>query len=316
MSPPARVAVVGGGIAGAACLAALVSHGVDAELYDRGRAPGGRMASPVLHGRRVDLGAAYFTVGDDTFAAVADGWRSRGLSRAWTSTLAVFGADGESSTTGAQRWAATGGVSSLVRDLLATVPASTSRVHQGAPIGNLAELDQDAVVLAMPDPQAEPLIGAGVEQVSYEPVLAIVAGFDAREWSMQDAAFVNDDPDITLVADDGSRRGDGAPVLVVHTTASRAGRHLDHPDAAIEPTVAAARRILSIGPAPTWTYAHRWRFAKPAGTHGDAPFGLVERGGRPVGLCGDSWCPQGSPRIEAAWLSGTRLGAELAEQLA
>ena len=55
--------------------------------------------------------------------------------------------------------------------------------------------------------------------------------------------------------------------------------------------------------------------AKPAGTHGDAPFELVERG-RPVGRCGDSWCPSGSPRVESAWLSGDRLGRALAARLA
>lgn len=316
MSRPARVAVIGGGISGAACLAALVQKGVDAELFDRAHAPGGRMASAALHGRPVDLGAAYFTVRDDTFALIADRWRSRGLARPWTSTLGVFGADGATSSAGAQRWAAGDGLGSLVRGLLAAVAASATRVHQGTPIENLRDLDHDAVVLAMPDPQAARLTGELVGWVPYEPVIAVAAGFDARGWSMRDAAFVNDDPDITLVADDGARRGDGAPVLVIHTTATLARAAIDDPPAAVAPAVAAARRTLSIDSVPIWTHAHRWRFAKPGATHVADAFGLVEHAGRPVGLCGDSWCPQGAPRVEAAWLSGTRLGAELAERLA
>ena len=48
---------------------------------------------------------------------------------------------------------------------------------------------------------------------------AVAAGWSQRCWPVADAAFVNDDPDVTLIADDGSRRGDGAAVLVAHTTA-------------------------------------------------------------------------------------------------
>ena len=75
-----------------------------------------------------------------------------------------------------------------------------------------------------------------------------------------------------MIADDGARRGDGAPVLVLHTTHERARAHLDDPDAAIAPALTAARRLLPITGEPEWTHAHRWTFAKPAGTHGDAPY--------------------------------------------
>ena len=69
-----RVAVVGAGISGAVCARVLREHGISAELIERGRAPGGRMASPELHGRRVDLGAAYFTAKEPEFVAAVDGW--------------------------------------------------------------------------------------------------------------------------------------------------------------------------------------------------------------------------------------------------
>ena len=39
------------------------------------------MASRRLHGRPVDLGAAYFTVSDPGFAQVVEGWRAAGLAR-------------------------------------------------------------------------------------------------------------------------------------------------------------------------------------------------------------------------------------------
>ncbi len=280
------VTVVGAGMAGAACAAALRAGGEDVRVVDRGRAPGGRMASPELHGRRVDLGAGYFTVRDDGFRSVVDGWAAAGLAREWTDRF-----DGQSSA-GPMRWAAPGGLRSLVRALLDGIEVETAE---------LTELPNGPVVLAMPDPQAARLVDVP-DAVAFEPVIAVAAGFAERTWSFAHAAFVNDAPDVTFVADDGDRRGDGAPVLVAHTSPDRARRHLDAPDGAIAPVLAA----LDL-PEPVWTHAHRWTFAKPAGQH-NAPYGLLD--GR-VGLAGDQWCPDGSPRVESAWLSGTRLAAAL-----
>ncbi|SDE44444.1 hypothetical protein SAMN04488581_4022 [Mycolicibacterium neoaurum] len=303
-----RVAVIGAGLSGAACAQALRERDIEVEIFERGRAPGGRMASPTVHGRRVDMGAAYFTVNDPSFTAVADGWISRGLARPWTDTFDVFSPAGHDVTTGPMRFAAPGGLRSLVRDQL------PDGVRVESAVESLDDLAHDAVVLAMPDPQAARLAPQACTWVTYEPVIAVAAGWAERSWPFADAAFVNDDPDLSFIADDGARRGDGAAVLVVHTTADRAQSHLDRPDDAVAPVLSALRRVASVDAAPSWTHAHRWTFAKPTGTHGDAEFGL-DTSGRPLGICGDAWCPSGAPRVESAWLSGRRLGAALAAAL-
>jgi predicted NAD/FAD-dependent oxidoreductase len=122
------------------------------------------------------------------------------------------------------------------------------------------------------------------------------------------AAFVNDHPVLTLVADDGRRRGDGAPVLVAHTTAEVARAHEADPGGAIGPVLDALRELLGVRSAPAWTLAHRWPHASPDGTR-DEPFHLTADG---IGLAGDGW---GSPRVETAWRSGHLLGTELAERV-
>jgi predicted NAD/FAD-dependent oxidoreductase len=307
MSP--RVAVIGAGLSGAACARALRERGITADVIERGRASGGRMASPTLHGRRVDIGAAYFTAKEPEFVATVERWSAKGLVRAWTDTFDVFSDDGHRRTSGPVRYATPDGLRSLVRDSL------PDEVRCEGMVGSLAELDYDAVVLAMPDPQAARLAPDAADWVTYEPVVTVVAGWAQRCWPISDAAFVNDDADITTVADDGSRRGDGAAVLVAHTTAERAKAHLESPDDAVAPVLEALRRVLDVTAAPEWTHAHRWTFAKPVATHGDDAFGLTTHAGRPLGLCGDSWCPSGAPRIESAWLSGHRLGAALAAHL-
>ena len=297
-----RVLVVGAGISGAACAAVLRAAGMDVTVRERGRAVGGRLASPALHERRVDIGAAYFTAKDEGFETVVADWRARGLVHDWTDTFDVFDASGRTTTSGPMRYATRDGLRSLARDLHGAVELADE-------VGELPS-GYDITVLAMPDPQARRLAGNLIEWVEYEPVIAVVAAFDERTWRL-DAAFVNDDPDLSLIADDGARRDDGAPVLVLHSTADRAQAHLDDPPRAVTPLVTAARRLLDIGADPQWTHAHRWTFAKPVGTHGDAPYWLEGA----IGLCGDSWCPSGAPRVESAWLSGHRLGTEIARRL-
>jgi hypothetical protein len=302
--PGNPVTVIGAGIAGAACAVALRAAGVPVRVLERGRAPGGRLASPLLHGRRVDLGAAYFTVDDPGFAAVVGNWAERGLARPWTDTFGVLAADRPAGTsTGPVRWASPGGLRSLVRDLLTGIEVLTETELHQLPAGRVA--------LAMPDPQAGRLCTVP-EPVPYSAAIAVGCGYPARDWPAVDGWFVNDHPVLAFVADDGARRADGQPVLVAHTTPALAQRCLDQPEQAIGPVVQALTELLGIG-RPSWTYAHRWSWAKPAGRH-RSTFGFAELpDGRRIGLAGDQWCPDGTPRVESAWRSGTDLGAALAE---
>ena len=65
---------------------------------------------------------------------------------------------------------------------------------------------------------------------AFDPALALTATYAERPWDL-DGAFTNDDDVLDWVADDGRRRGDGAPVLVAHSTAAYAVRHLADPEA-------------------------------------------------------------------------------------
>ena len=101
-------------------------------------------------------------------------------------------------------------------------------------------------------------------------------------------------------------------MLVAHTT-SGAGRSavLTSRTQAIEPVLTALTELLGAG--------------RPS-LDACAPLALGQAGrpasidlrlwhdlpdGRQVGLAGDQWCPDGAPRVESAWRSGTDLGAAL-----
>lgn len=302
------VCVVGAGIAGVACARALSMAGREVVVLDRGQVPGGRMASRRIDGRYVDLGASYLTARDPRFAAVVDDWTARGLARAWTDTFTVL-PSGERKS-GPLRHGAPGGLRSLVQDLAAGLDVrQKTEVTAVGPGPTVDGVRYDAVVLAMPDPQAlrllDPALGverALIEGREWQPVLALAARFDARTWDL-DGAFVHGDDVLDWVADDGRRRGDSAAVLVAHSTPGFAAEHLADPQAAV-PQLAGALRSLLWLPEPRGTYLQRWTYAKPVGTR-EAPFHL---GGSRVGLCGDGW---GASKVEAAWLSGALLGSAL-----
>lgn len=299
-------------MAGVACAVELTAAGVPVRVLDRGHAVGGRMASRRIAGRPVDIGAAYFTVRDPEFAEVVGRWRSAGLARPWTSELAVLGDASRERSAGPVRWAAPGGLRSLVRDLASGLDVTLE--HEVTHVGPGPVVDgepADIVVLAMPDPQALRLVdpdstaAAALAGREWRPLIAVAAGWEARQWDPLPAAFVNDNPVLSLVADDGDRRGDAAPVLVLHSTADVAREHDAAPDGAIPPMLGMLRRLLDVGVAPTWTHAHRWRFASPVGKR-EVDFHLGDDG---IALAGDGW---GTSKVETAWRSGTLLGRAIA----
>jgi predicted NAD/FAD-dependent oxidoreductase len=309
------VVVVGAGIAGVACAAGLAAAGVPVRMVERAREVGGRMGGAAVAGRPVDLGAAYFTVRDPDFEQVVLRWQAAGLARPWTSELAVLSGGSRERAPGPRRWAAPGGLGGLVAELASGITVELGREVRRVGPGPVVDGEPaDAVVLAMPDPQALELLAPdhpAAERVAgrgWRPAIAVAAGWAAREWPELPAAFVNDHPVLTMIADDGARRGDGAAVLVAHTTADVARAHAAVPDTAVGPVLDALRDLLGIRAEPEWTLARHWPHASPEGTREDL-FHLTADG---VGLAGDGW---GSPRVETAWRSGHLLGRALAERL-
>lgn len=313
--------MVGAGISGVACARVLADAGVPVVVVDRGRRIGGRMASRRLAERPVDTGAQYFTVTDDRFAAVVADWQAAGLAHPWTDSFSVIAPDGRRTTSGPVRWGSPGGLRSLVEALADGLDLEEGEVTRVATAGDALSVDDRparAVVLAMPDAQAARLLSPDLEADAaaltreWEPILALTAWWPERTWDGDGrfhGAFVNDDPVLSWVADDGRRRGDDAPVLVAHSTPAFAAPHVPDPQAALPAMTDALRRVLGLTSEPTGTHLQRWSMAKPTGSR-EAPFHLSDR---LLGVCGDGWGEV--PKVEGAFLSGTALGLALLERV-
>lgn len=288
------VIVVGAGIAGLACARELVDAGVPARVIERGRVVGGRLASKRFDGRYADIGAAYLTADDPAFQGRLDSWRVAGLAHPWTDTFAVDDGAERSTTTGPVRWSAPGGLRGLAEDLAGELDVTLEQEVRALP-------EADAVVLAMPAPQAERITPVGVLQ-EWSPVLAAVLTFRARTWPGFHGMFVNGHDVLATVCDDGDRRGDRAPVLVAHSTGDFARPHLAEPLAAAAELESAVRKLLDL-PAAESVRVHRWTFAQPSPGGGE----LFHRQGD-VYVCGDAF---GKPRVQTAWLSGRAVARDI-----
>ncbi|QGN50932.1 NAD(P)/FAD-dependent oxidoreductase [Micromonospora sp. WMMD558] len=308
--------VVGAGIAGVACARELARAGIPVQIRERGRVAGGRMASKRFDGRPADLGAAYFTASDPGFAALVAEWQAAGLVREWTDTFLAYGAQGRHEVAGPMRWAAPRGLRSLVEHLARDLPVAVDRLVLGVEPGPVVDgRPCAAVALAMPGPQAalllDPALAAATRAVqaqTWSPSLAVVLRFPDRRWADFRGAFVNDHPVLALVCDDGDRRGDGAPVLVAHTTPAFAAGHLLQPTAAGPAVEEAVRDLLALPEPAEQLHVHRWTYAKPtAGAEGT--YHLDDDA---IGLAGDAFGP---PRVQTAWRSGHDLGRALTARL-
>lgn len=78
---PRRVAIIGAGMAGLACAMALHAAGLEVTLFDKGRRPGGRLATRRTGTLSFDHGAPYAIAEGPSFSAFVTG--AEGLLAAW-----------------------------------------------------------------------------------------------------------------------------------------------------------------------------------------------------------------------------------------
>ena len=303
------VLIAGAGITGVSCAMALREAGVPFRMVNKGYRIGGRMASrPVsgsgtsFDGRVFDTGASYFTASHPDFALVVSELEAAGVVQPWTDTFHFAHSEGIAGVKmGPMRYRAEGGIRSVVEYLARDLVIEEGEVTEPSTSERLA--------LCMPTPQAARVFPPASELSTavWEPVISVSLLFEEVMWAAFDGIFVNQDAQVTWIANDGARRGDHAPALVVHMSPVLSAAHLMNPDEATPIALAAVKRIMGFDADPVWTHAQRWTFAKPIeGTTSREPnFVLGE-----VSRAGDEFSDR--PRVEAGWLSGRDLGRALA----
>ena len=317
------VAIIGAGLAGISAARALIARGHAVTIFDKGRGPGGRLATRRIEaeGRKLqfDHGAQYLRAEGAGFAAA--------LAEAGTAPWPD-----------AARRVGVPSMSAVPRALLGEIPCVASRhvgqitggpgawvlrhwdarlVRPGKPLPDTAPEEAGpfaAVLLTMPATQARevlgqqaPLLSEALAAIRYAPCWAVMASFNAPlplpdtlrpeahaiGWAARDSA---------KPARDARQEN-----WVIQAGPAWTRAHLELPADAIAQPLLAALAAFSAAPlpAPFMAMAHRWRYSLL-----EAPLGepcLWDVTAR-IGYASDG-CIGG--RAEAAWDSGAALAARV-----
>lgn len=326
---PKRIAVIGAGIAGAACAAGLHQAGEQVSLFEKSRTAGGRMAT-----RRVtwtdpegaarmtefDHGASWFHARHPRFRAALARAQQAGCVLPWQPQVhAAWPAPRYRPA-----FVAAPQMPALCRHLLGDVPLATDHAVQrlqrdgegwqlvldgGRHVGPF-----DQVLLALPPAQAAVLLAGHQDRWADELVAirmqacwTLMAVSNDVDWPW-DAADIDRGPLARVVRND--RKPGRSPQLgyaswVAHATPAWSAAHLEAPPLDVASTLAAAlAALLPAGPLH-WQHraAHRWRYAvpvDPAAPGRECQFD----GDLGLGVCGDHF---GAGTVESAWRSGDEL---------
>lgn len=121
------VAIIGAGMAGAAAASTLSEAGLKVEVFEKGRAVGGRMSSKRSTEGYLDMGAQYFTARSELFSQQVSRWLAAGLVNYWPAACYRYehaALTGSADQTA--RFVGTPAMQAPVKALLATVPVHLS----------------------------------------------------------------------------------------------------------------------------------------------------------------------------------------------
>ncbi len=324
MSDSSQLAVIGGGIAGAAFARAAVDAGADVVVFDKARGLGGRMSTRRASPFTFDHGAQYFTTQATLFRREVARWAEAGTVATWDARLVRI-EDGtwQPREDDIRRWVGTPSMNSPIKHVLEGLPVHrATRIESATRRGRRWHLVDsrgqdaglyDALVVATPAAQAIPLLresprlAAVASSVRVAPCWAVMLAFGASVPAPYDAATVTGSA-LTWVARDSTKPGRAAPsggeTWVLHASPAWSRAHVDDDPERVGVALFEAFRTLpgaEAAPAPRERFIHRWLYARVEDAAG-VPH-LWDAGAR-IGACGD-WCL--GPRVEEAWTSGRSL---------
>lgn len=326
MRKPSSIAIIGAGLSGLACATELQAAGWQVSVFDKSRGPAGRMSTRRGEDWQCDHGAQYFTARDPRFQAEVARWQQAGVAALWQPRVAVIGDEASHQTDHLlQRFVGmprmTAPARFLADDLPLTVQFTVSAIEKTAAGWQIISQEQgrlaqhfDALVLAVPAPQAVPLLQTVAADFSALASQAVMRAC----WTLMlhynetldlpfDAAFVNQGP-LRWVAREQSKPGRPArETWLLHASAAWSEVHVEADPAWVAAALLEAFADLGATQPAGWT-AHRWRYAD---TEPPLNLGYCWDAGRQIGLCGD-WLNGG--KVEGAWLSGFQLAGRISEQ--
>jgi hypothetical protein len=313
-----RIVVVGAGLTGLTAARSLTESGHDVLVLDKGRSPGGRMATRRIGGATLDHGAQFFTVRGDAFAALVSAWQDDGIARVWCHGFAPEG-------DGYPRYIGTRGMSAIAKhmavglDVRCGAMVFAIRRAGGGRSGWEVVVDDgtihtaDAVISTCPLPQTFSLLfEAGVDLPrelvadDYDRTIALLAVLDGPSAVPPPGGVQLPDGIFSFVADNSAKGVSSVPAVTLHVGPAWSSEHWDHDRQAVHHALVEAARPWLGSAQVVDSQVKRWRFATPR-TPWPEPCWVAPEGSLVV--AGDAFA---GPKVEGAFNSGLAAAAALA----
>lgn len=306
-----EVLIVGSGMAGLTSARELTRAGRQVLVIDKGRGPGGRLATRWIGDAVLDHGAPFFAATDAKFSAEVARWRREGAVRSWG------GREGES-TESARRWCGAPAMATFGRYLARGLALATSTKldalrREGdrwcATLADGREIQAEAALLTPPVPQTLALMDAGgvglapatravLEAIRYERCLAVLAVLDGPV-DLAGAGLVEFATGPLAKIIDNQVKGVSAvpAVTLLADAAFSLARWDDDRTVVAAELIAAAAPWLGVGVIAQ--QVHGWRYCRPTTTSDSPCLEVCET--PPLILAGDAF---GGPDVAGAFRSG------------
>ena len=304
-----HVVVVGAGIAGLMAAQSLSNNGHDVVVVDKGRSPGGRLATRRIDDATLDHGAQFFTVRDSVFKSHVEKWIESGVVTEW---CRGFNSTAQNND-GFPRYRGVRGMTDIAKHLAQGLDVRCNTlafsIARGATskwqvnIDDGSALNADAIIVTCPLPQTYALlVTADIElpesmlRTEYDRTICLLAVLDTPSVVAQPGGLQNPDKTFSFIADNAIKGISSAVALTMHANPQFS---LEHWDASTDDV---HRLLLEhakpwIGDATVVTsQIKKWRFATPL-TIWPERYWANEM----IVLVGDAF---GGPKIEGAALSG------------
>ena len=305
------VAIIGGGITGAAAAYRLSELGIVADVHEAEALVGGRMARCEVAGALFDHGAQFFTTRGDKFRSLVQTAETEGATQVWTRG---FGDNPD----GYERWRGVPDMTALTAWLL---DKSQARLHLGAAIRDLGELSASGIILTPPVPGSLSLaqssgmeppstIKTQLQAVQYKRTIAVLLVLESSPKGMPVGGGIQllDDTDLAFITDNNEKGVSPIPSLTIHLSNEASLDLWDEPD---ETVIGFANDKLSrwVEAADVTTASiTRWRYAGPVDV---IPESSVTWGHKPpLVVAGEAF---NGPKVEGAFNSGIAAANQIAE---
>ena len=304
-----RVVVVGAGIAGLMAAQTLVENGHDVIVVDKGRSPGGRLATRRIDDATLDHGAQFFTVRDPLFKSHVEKWIASGVVTEW-----CRGFDSATQNNdGFPRYRGVRGMTDIAKHLangldvrcntlaFSIAPGTTSKWQLNIDDGSA--LNADALIVTCPLPQTYALlVTADIElpdsmmRTEYDRTICLLAVLNQSSAVVSPGGLQNPDETFSFVADNALKGISSAVALTLHANPQFSLEHWDAPPQDVHDLLLKQAKPW-IGDATVVTsQVKKWRLATPLTIWPDRYWA-----NEMIVLAGDAF---GGPKIEGAALSG------------